>query len=77
MGTRVGNSVPTRGWGDEYEEGDEEMGDEDDDEVEEAEESESEGPDDEESDGAPDEADTEVNHNQEEDEALDNGADSS
>lgn len=54
------------------------MGDEEeDDEVEEAEESESEGLDEEESDGAPDEADTEVNHNQGEDEALDNGADSS
>lgn len=51
------------------------MGDEEEDD--EVEESESEEPDEEESDGVPDEADTEVNHNQGEDEALDNGADSS
>ncbi|KAL0635022.1 hypothetical protein Q9L58_006051 [Maublancomyces gigas] len=71
----IASSVPVRGWGDEDEEGDEEMGDEEEDD--EVEESESEEPDEEESDGVPDEADTEVNHNQGEDEALDNGADSS
>lgn len=70
----ITNSVPVRGWGDEEEEEEEDIGDEEEDDIDEAEETESEALD-EESDEAPEEVDGRNGQN-EEDEALDNGIDS-